>query len=42
MKKETLLLIGFWLIVGGLIFYAVKLLKETQTAINVSKEPLQV
>ena len=37
MKKETIILIVFLVFIAGLILYAVKLLKETNNAIAVSK-----
>lgn len=37
MKKETWIFGLFLVFIAGLILYAVKLLKETKNAINVSK-----
>ena len=38
MKKETILLIGFWIVIAVVIFFVIKTIRQYNNAIKVSKE----
>jgi hypothetical protein len=40
MKKETILLIGFWVVIAVVIFFVVKTIRQYNTAIKISKGEL--